>query len=431
MKTRRMLLIFLVLATLAPVFLASVNVRTLQMNQIDTDISANLIAVGSTAPDWTMKELRSDVNKTFSVEYSGKVVMIDFFATWCGPCRDAMPYIKQINDYFAGEPKFVLMSISLDDPNYDEADLEQFANDYEMDWLIFHDKTRQVSDDYDISAIPTMAIISKTGYIYYIEEGFGGVDPLKAKVQTLLDLSDSAAPVVNEFTAAPSALSVLDNELTVTTNVTDALLRHLKLSLTVGGTTLTSDLWNPDSTKLTHSFNVNPVDIWDATQAGKENVTVHLLAEDYVGKSTTAELVVDLTKLTDSGPPTVSITRIEEIDSSIGQNFKIYASFADDLLLSNKSIQIWINDALAVEETSLQHDTGNVYFASFYSVPVTKKMTIEIKAVAKDVAGNAAEGTQTYVVTDNTGITFPLVLGGILLANLLLLPLYRKREQRA
>ncbi|RLI69924.1 MAG: hypothetical protein DRP02_09385 [Candidatus Gerdarchaeota archaeon] len=417
MKTRRMLLIFLVLATLAPVFLASVNVRTLQMNQIDTDISANLIAVGSTAPDWTMKELRSDVNKTFSVEYSGKVVMIDFFATWCGPCRDAMPYIKQINDYFAGESKFVLMSISGDDPNYDEADLKQFADDYEMDWLIFHDKTQQVSDDYDISAIPTMAIISKTGYIYYIEEGFGGVDLLKVKVQTLLDLSDNAAPVVNE--------------LIVTTNVTDALLRHLKLSLTLGGTTLTSDLWNPDSTKLIHSFNINPIDIWDATQAGKENVTVHLLAEDYVGKSTTAELVVDLTKLTDSGPPTVSITRIEEIDSSIGQNFKIYASFADDLLLINKSIQIWINAALAVEETSLQHDTGNVYFASFYSVPVTKKMTIEIKAVAKDVAGNTAEGTQTYVVTDNTGIIFPLVLGGILLANLLLLPLYRKRGQRA
>ena len=424
-----MILIFFVLITLAPVFLASVNVRTLQTSQIDTDLGVELIGVGSEAPDWTMKELRSDVNKTFSVDFSGKVVMIDFFATWCGPCRAAMPYIKQINDYFAGESKFVLMSISVDRPSYNESDLEQFAEDYEMDWLLFHDKTRDVSSAYAISAIPTMVIISKTGYIYYIETGFGGVEPLKAKVQTLLDLSDSAAPVVNEFTAAPSAISVLSNKLTVTTNVTDDLLRHLRVSLTVEGTNYVNELWNPSATQLTHSFNIDPVAIWDATQAGKTNVTVSLLAEDYVDKSTTEEIVVNLLKLTDNGEPTVSITRIEEIDSSVGQNFEIYASFTDDLLLINKSIQIWINGALVAEKTTLKHDTGDVYYASFYSVPVTKKMTIEIKAVAKDVAGNTTEKTQLYVVTDDTGITFPLVVGGLLLANLLLLPLYRRRKQ--
>jgi len=427
MKTKRTILLFLVLITLAPIILASFNVRTVQENQNDAKMDIELIQVGSPAGDWTMKELKSDVNKTFSVDFSGKVVMIDFFATWCGPCRDAMPYIKQIYDHFAGESKFVLMSISVDDPNYNESDLEAFAVDYNMDWLLFHDKTYTVANYFGVSAIPTMAIISKTGYIYYIEEGFGGVQLLESKVQTLLDLNDNSKPVVHEFSAAPTAVSVLDNDLTITTNVSDALLRHLKLTLTIGATTIEGELWNPASGELTHPFTIDPLVIWDAVQAGHTNMSIDLLAEDYVDKSETATIWVDLTNLPDTAAPEVSVTSIKEIDSSIGQNFKIYASFSDDLLLVNKSIQIWSGGELLAEEHNLKHDTGNIYYVDFYSVPVKKKLTIEVKAVAKDIAGNISEAVESYVVTDNTGIAFPLVLGGLVLANLLLLPLYRKR----
>ena len=66
---------------------------------------------------------------------AGKVVLIDFWATWCGPCREALPHIKKIAQKFDGQP-LVVLSISLDS---DEAKWKDFVEKNSMTWLQVRD----------------------------------------------------------------------------------------------------------------------------------------------------------------------------------------------------------------------------------------------------------------------------------------------------
>jgi thiol-disulfide isomerase/thioredoxin len=65
----------------------------------------------------------------------GKVVLIDFWATWCGPCREALPHIQQIANKFQGQP-LVILSVSLDS---DEAKWKDFVAKNKMTWLQYRD----------------------------------------------------------------------------------------------------------------------------------------------------------------------------------------------------------------------------------------------------------------------------------------------------
>jgi thiol-disulfide isomerase/thioredoxin len=65
----------------------------------------------------------------------GKVVLIDFWATWCGPCREALPHIRDIARKFQGQP-LVILSVSLDS---DEVKWKDFVAKNDMTWLQYRD----------------------------------------------------------------------------------------------------------------------------------------------------------------------------------------------------------------------------------------------------------------------------------------------------
>jgi thiol-disulfide isomerase/thioredoxin len=66
---------------------------------------------------------------------TGKVVLIDFWATWCGPCREALPNIQEIARKFSGQP-LVILSVSLDS---DDAAWRKFVAKHDMTWLQYRD----------------------------------------------------------------------------------------------------------------------------------------------------------------------------------------------------------------------------------------------------------------------------------------------------
>jgi len=68
-------------------------------------------------------------------DLQGKVVLIDFWATWCGPCRAALPHIQQIAQKFQGQP-LVVLSVSLDS---DETKWKGFVAKNNMTWLQYRD----------------------------------------------------------------------------------------------------------------------------------------------------------------------------------------------------------------------------------------------------------------------------------------------------
>jgi thiol-disulfide isomerase/thioredoxin len=115
-------------------------------------------------------------------EFTGRVVVIDCFATWCGPCVGEIPHLTEIvNTYDDSEVAVISVGSSSDS----EVELRQFKKDYSMDWLVARD-TVGVFNKYGIQAIPTIIILDQTGNIHYQHVGLAEASLLSSKINELL-----------------------------------------------------------------------------------------------------------------------------------------------------------------------------------------------------------------------------------------------------
>ncbi len=96
-------------------------------------------------------------------DLTGKVVLIDFWATWCQPCREAMPHMREIAKKFQGQP-LVVLSVSLDS---DEQKWKDYIAKNEMTWLHYRDGgfTGPVSNLFGVKAIPNTFTIDADGVL--------------------------------------------------------------------------------------------------------------------------------------------------------------------------------------------------------------------------------------------------------------------------
>jgi thiol-disulfide isomerase/thioredoxin len=112
---------------------------------------------------------------------AGKVVLIDFWATWCGPCRESLPEIRAIAQKFSGEP-LVVMSISLDN---DETKWKDFIAKNNMPWLQYRDGgfDGPISRLFGVNAIPHTFTIDADGVLQ--EEHVGSGSDFQGKIKKL------------------------------------------------------------------------------------------------------------------------------------------------------------------------------------------------------------------------------------------------------
>jgi thiol-disulfide isomerase/thioredoxin len=101
---------------------------------------------------------------------NGKVTLLDFWATWCGPCRHALPGLKQLQAAY-GADKVEVISISEDE---DEGTWQSFVAQNQMNWTQRRDSDHQLMRQYGASALPTYVLIGKDGNVV---EQYVGDDP--------------------------------------------------------------------------------------------------------------------------------------------------------------------------------------------------------------------------------------------------------------
>jgi thiol-disulfide isomerase/thioredoxin len=119
---------------------------------------------------------------------AGKVVLIDFWATWCGPCREALPHIRQIAKKFDGQP-LVVLSISLDS---DEAKWKDFVGKNGMTWMQYREGGFEgsISKQFNATAIPATFTIDADGVL---EDQHVGDADIEGKLKKLIAGATEAA----------------------------------------------------------------------------------------------------------------------------------------------------------------------------------------------------------------------------------------------
>jgi peroxiredoxin len=127
-----------------------------------------------TAPGFLLKDLSG--NDVSLVDFQGKIVLLDFWATWCPPCRNAIPELVSLQDLY-GEKGLAVLGISLDDPaKTDDRYLEAFKDRNGINYpLLRGEGVLTVVQDYfggEKLGIPTIFVIDREGVIVARHVGF-------------------------------------------------------------------------------------------------------------------------------------------------------------------------------------------------------------------------------------------------------------------
>ena len=94
----------------------------------------------------------------------GKVVVLDFWGTWCPPCVESIPSLRSLNKKFTKEPSFLLIGVSSDS---DEETWKEFTTKEKMIWPQFLDQERQMQRAFNVRAFPTYIVIDHEGIIRF------------------------------------------------------------------------------------------------------------------------------------------------------------------------------------------------------------------------------------------------------------------------
>ena len=133
------------------------------------------------APDFSLYTL--DGTKIKLSDYKGKTVILDFWATWCPPCRKGIPDLVSIQDKFKDD--LVIIGISLDQPAT-QKDLPPFIENYGINYPVVLGTMEVVTAYGNIQAIPTSFIIDKDGYIVNKHVGLIPKSQLVDEVSSLI-----------------------------------------------------------------------------------------------------------------------------------------------------------------------------------------------------------------------------------------------------
>ncbi len=121
---------------------------------------------GQQAPDFALKSSTGE-NLRLS-EYRGDVVMINFWATWCGPCRQEMPLLDELYARYQ-RVGFNLLGVNIDD---DSRRAMQMIDELGVSFPVLFDASKEVSKLYEVEAMPVTVLVDREGNVRHVHHGY-------------------------------------------------------------------------------------------------------------------------------------------------------------------------------------------------------------------------------------------------------------------
>jgi thiol-disulfide isomerase/thioredoxin len=129
-------------------------------------------------------ELPGDTGPIALEQYRDQVVFIDFWASWCAPCRPLFPWMNEMQERYADQG-FKVIAINIDE---DKAEAAKFLESVPASFAIAYDPKGNVADLYRIKVMPTSHLIDRDGNLVHTHKGFKPSDGprIEGKIQELL-----------------------------------------------------------------------------------------------------------------------------------------------------------------------------------------------------------------------------------------------------
>lgn len=137
--------------------------------------NASAKVTAQTAPDFTLKS--RDGNNVRLQEQIGNVVVINFWASWCGPCRQELPHFEKFQQDFA-DLGFTILAVNVDE---DPSKANNLLSDIPVTFPVLFDQQDMVSKLYDVKAMPTTVIVDRSGMQRLTHYGYKNGDEAKYK----------------------------------------------------------------------------------------------------------------------------------------------------------------------------------------------------------------------------------------------------------
>jgi peroxiredoxin len=140
------------------------------------------------APDFSLKDL--DGRKISLKSLKGKTVVIDFWATWCGPCKSSFPGMQKAVEQYKNDANVQFLFINSWENGEDkEENVQEFITENNYPFHVLLDNDNKVIEDYRVSGIPTKFVVDKNGDIRFMKVGFSGNnDEMVDEISTMISM---------------------------------------------------------------------------------------------------------------------------------------------------------------------------------------------------------------------------------------------------
>jgi peroxiredoxin len=122
--------------------------------------------INQPAPGFELMDIEG--KKVKLADLKGKVVLIDFWATWCGPCRQEMPLLDDLFNRYE-RVGFTLLGVNIDDDSQRAIDM---MRELGVNFPVLFDATKDVSKLYNVNAMPVTVILDREGNVRHVHQGY-------------------------------------------------------------------------------------------------------------------------------------------------------------------------------------------------------------------------------------------------------------------